>query len=422
MPGLMAFLGGYYLLSQGFDSLLRWLFDLIKVAPLIYARDGAMIFVIVLGFVDVVAQVRAALVPFALLTFLIVGCVIGAAAGLPFAQLLFGFKVWLPLLFGFFLTSSDAHLALHRPRMWTWVWALMVVGVIANVFITYPWAGMLMQVGETTVEANREWDAGGFNRASGFSRTSFDAAICVLLLSFYLLVVHKKLLYRVAIWLLTGTAVVLTTTKGAVGAFLVATFVAPLVLSIDPERYSTQRVRRVIAQATVSVLAVIAALVPLVAGQIGTGYIEEGTVEFFLLASFGERISLTWPTAFGLLDSWQFVTGRGIGGIGAAQTFFELDRFCPADSLFVYVYVTAGLVGVAMYLALLSGVWTLNLGSTGGRLTFFVLLFVFVYGTTVNVVESAVALMSIGAAAAQLTKRESAHLSVHDYGYPEYSA
>jgi O-antigen ligase len=421
MPGLMAFLGGYYLLSQGFDSLLRWLVDLIKVAPLIYARDGAMIFVIVLGYVDIVAQFRAALVPFALLTFLIVGCVIGAAAGLPFAQLLFGFKVWLPLLLGFFLVSSDAHLLLHRPKLWSRVWAVLVLGIIANVFVTFPWAGMLMQVGETTVEANREWDAGGFNRVSGFSRTSFDAAICILLLALYLMVAHKKLGHRVLIWMLSGVAVVLTTTKGAVGAYLVATLLLPLVLSIDPERSEHQKIRRVTAQLAVTVLALVAALVPLFASQVKPGYIEEGTVEFFLFASFGERMSLTWPTAFGLLDSWQFVTGRGIGGIGAAQTYFELDRFCPADSLFVYVYVTAGLVGVALYLALIAGIWTLNLSATAGRLTFFVLLFVFVYGTTVNVVESAVALMSIGAAAAQLSKREVAP-SLSGYGYPEYSA
>jgi hypothetical protein len=232
----------------------------------------------------------------------------------------------------------------------------------------------------------------------------------------------RSVAVRVAVWLLSGVAVALTTTKGAVGAYLVATFLVPLVLSIDPRRYGEQKLRRIVPQAAVTVLGLFAGMVPLLASQLETGIIEEGTVQHFLFASFGERISLTWPSSFGLLESWQFVIGRGIGGIGAAQTYFEIDRFCPADSLFVYLYVTAGLVGAAMYLVLIAGVWTLNLSAPGGQLAFFVLLFVLVYGTTVNVVESAVALMSIGAAAAQLAKRERFYDSRAHYGYPEYSA
>ncbi|HEY6882178.1 MAG TPA: hypothetical protein VI299_29310 [Polyangiales bacterium] len=415
MYGLIALLGAYYLVSQGFDSTLRWAFDLVKAAPLIYARDGAMIIAIVLGFVDVVANRRDALLSFGLLTFILVGAVIGGASGLPLQQVLFGIKVWLPLLLGMAMASEGVAELLDRPRVWGAIWALLVVGILLNLFVKYPWTGMTMQVGDTQVEANREWDTGGFSRVSGFSRTSFDAAICVILLGFYLVLRSPSLLVRAVVWLLTGASVVLTTTKGAVGAWLVATPILPLILGVKP--LDTQRFRRTLAFSAVTVLALFAALTPLISTQMQWGVLEEGTVEFFLFASFGDRITNTWPSAFKLLDAWQFVTGRGVGGIGAAQTYFELDTFCPADSFFVYVYVTAGLVGAALYFAMLAGMWQLNLSRFAGRLTYCILLFVFVYGLTVNVVESAVALMAVGAAAAQLVKREPGYAYAPQYVY-----
>ncbi|HEX5659961.1 MAG TPA: hypothetical protein VFX59_22350, partial [Polyangiales bacterium] len=307
---LTALLGAYYLLSQGFDSTQRWLLDIVRAAPLIYLRDGAMIIAIVLGFVDVVANRRDALLSFGLLTFVLVGAVIAGASGLPVQQVLFGIKVWLPLLLGVALANEGVAQKLDRPRLWGLVWTLLVFGVLLNVFVKYPWSGMTMQVGDTQVEANREWDTGGFNRVSGFSRTSFDASICIMLLAFYLVLRSERWLMRGVIWLLTGVAVVLTTTKGAIGAWLVATPILPLVLGARPELYAHQRARRTLAFGTVTALALIAAVTPLVSTQMTWGLLEEGTVEFFLLASFGDRIVNTWPNAFKLLDAWQYVTGR----------------------------------------------------------------------------------------------------------------
>jgi hypothetical protein len=407
---LTALLGAYYLLSHGFDSTLRWVLDLVKAAPLIYLRDGAMIVAIVLGFVDVVANRREALLSFGLLTFVLVGAVVAGASGLPVAQVLFGVKVWLPLLFGVTLANDGVAAKLDRPRLWGTVWALLVFGVVLNLFVKYPWSGMTMQVGDTQVAANREWETGGLSRVSGFSRTSFDAAICILLLAFYLVVRSDSWPRRGLIWFCSGVAVVLTTTKGAIGAWLLATPILPLLLGVRPELYVYQRFRRSLAFGAVTMLALIAAFTPLLSTQLTWGVLEEGTPAFFLFASFGDRIVNTWPNAFKLLDSWQFVTGRGLGGIGSAQSYFELNKFCPADSFFVYLYVTAGLVGAAMYMAMLAGMWQLNLSKFSGRLTYCVLLFVFVYGVTVNVVESAVALMAVGAAAAQLAKREPSYV------------
>jgi hypothetical protein len=290
------------------------------------------------------------------------------------------------------------------------------------VFVTMPWAGLMLQVGDTAIEGNREWDTSGFNRASGFSRTSFDAATCVLLLAFYLIVRLRSLLGRVVIWVLTGAAVVFTTTKGAVGAMLVATFLMPLVLTIDPAHYHQYKWRRIFAQASVAFLGLFAGAIPLISTQLDTGIIEEGTIEHLLFASFGMRIQITWPNAFALLQDWQFVFGRGIGGIGAAQTYFDLDNFNPADNLFVYLYVTLGLVGAALYLMMVAGSVLIDLASRAGQLAFCVLLFLLVYGTTVCIIESAVALMALGALAALLIARQRAPSAALQFGVPSYVA
>lgn len=421
MHRLMAAIGAGYLLSQGFDALLRWVLDLAKIAPLIYARDGAMIFAIVLGFVDVVAHRRDAIAPFALLTFMIVSTVISTASGLPFQQIMFGVKVWLPLMLGFLLISSGAVNLLHRPRALERIWLLLVIGIVINVWVTYPWTGLTISVGDTQVVANREWSTQGFSRVSGFSRSSFDGAIAVQLLAMYLMVTLESPSRRLFIWLMTGVAIVLTISKGAIMSFVIATALLPLVMTVRPEFAAQQKGRRYLACAVVSTVALIGFLMPLLSGYFTFVEVEQGTVEYLLFASFGDRVSITWPNAFALLDAWQYVTGRGIGGIGVAQSLFELDRYCPADNFFVYLYITAGLVGAGFYLGLLAGLWTLDLGRAVSRLVFLVLVFAFAYGATTNLVESAMLLVAMGAVAAQLVARQPVHQhAVDDYYYPEY--
>jgi hypothetical protein len=404
MLRMMALFGTWYMLSQCFDSVVRWVLELVKLGPLIYLRDALMLVAILFGYIELGSSRREAVTPFAMLTFMLVGVVIAATSGLPSVQIAFGVKVWLPLLFGFLLISSEVVQTYDRPRFWLWVWGLLVFGIVLNVWVTYPWAGMVMNVGGQEIEANREWVTQSFNRVSGFSRTSFDAAIFVILLGFYLTARVRTVLQQVVVWLFSGVAIVLTTTKGAIFAYLIASFVLPLVLSMKPEPVERTRARGVLACSVVTLFGFIGAAIPLLAGQMWKAEFEQGTIEDLLFSSFGDRVTITWPHAFGLLNGWQFITGRGLGGLGAAQTYFELHRFTPGDNLFVYLYVTAGLFGALMYLLPLVAQWRLKLLRFGDYLTFATLLFIYVFGMTVNVIESAVALMAIGACAAQLSK------------------
>ena len=75
----------------------------------------------------------------------------------------------------------------------------------------------------------------------------------------------------------------------------------------------------------------------------------------FLFASFGDRLNWMWPDSLHLLDlggSWHWWVGRGLGGIGAAQQYFEPAHYLAADNLFVYVTVYFGLpVALLLFVA-----------------------------------------------------------------------
>ena len=62
-----------------------------------------------------------------------------------------------------------------------------------------------------------------------------------------------------------------------------------------------------------------------------------------------------WPDSLHLLNlggTYHWWIGRGLGGIGAAQQYFEPARYLAADNLFVYVTVYVGLpLSLLLFLA-----------------------------------------------------------------------
>jgi hypothetical protein len=412
MPALMGWMGIGYMLSLCFESAVRW-----AIGPLIYVRDGVIILVVLLGYLDIVARKRDAVAPFGLLTFLVFGAFVSVASGLSAFQVLFGFKQWIGLLFGYLLVSGDAVHTVHRPRLWVTVWALLVAGVLLDIYINFPWAGMTMQVGDAQIEANREWTADGIARLSGFCRSSTDAACAILFTAFYSVVYLRSTTWRVVVWVLSGAGIVFTTSKGVILAFLIATILLPLLLSLRAEDIQFGSASRSVLCSVVVALAVLGLLLPAIVSQMTFAVLEQGTLESLLFSSFGERAMAAWPKAFALLESWQYVLGRGIGGIGAAQTYFEPRRYCAGDNLFVFTYVTGGLWMTAGYLASAFGVWHLDLTRRASALAYLLLMFSFCYGLFTSLVESGMCLIAVGACWGALALREHSPVPVASYRY-----
>jgi hypothetical protein len=395
MRKAIALLTILYIGSQAFDSVIRWVLNMAHADAAIYLRDVDLICVIALC-LYLIAQDRRDVSRTIMLgvIFAALACVsLGSALGVP--QTLFGVKVWLPFIAGVLLVESGAVEQLDRPRLWSAVWLSLCTGILLNYFVVYPWSGLLVDVGDVAISANREWTAGGIRRLSGFSRSSFEGAIFVLLLFTYLLYRWRGFFSCAVLIGVSLLAIALTTTKGAVAALLFCLLLAPFLARV---RVSSSLLRLPLLGGVLSVAAA-GLVVPLLSEQLPFPRLYPGSVSYWLFGSFIERAEMTWPRAFELLASpWQWITGRGLGGIGVSQLRFELNVYSPADNFFVYLFVTAGVTGALLYVFVSLAVLRLDLTLRQHRLA---LLFVgscMTYGLTMNVVESAAMVMALGAA------------------------
>jgi len=394
MRNTLAALAAAYIASQAFDSVIRWLLNMVHAAAAIYLRDVDLIVIVFLCCFLLVREGRPVTRTIMLFSLSAVLVCVALYSELHVAQTLFGVKVWLPVLVGFLLFEAEILANMNWRRTWWLVWFALCCGVVLNHFVDYPWVGLNVDVGDTSISANREWAAGGIRRLSGFSRTSYDGAAIILILYIYLIASQRALAARLFLILLSAAAIALTTSKGAAAAFLATVGALPFVLHAGKTNYAA----RFVASAGLLAVAVAGLAIPILSEQIQFPRLQVGTPEFWLFSSFVDRAWVTWPRAFLLLSQgWQWVLGRGVGGIGAAQNLFEPSIYTPGDNFFIYLYVTAGVFGVAFYAYLALSVLRLSFNQVSERSAYLLVLAVFAYGLTVNLVESAVFALSLGA-------------------------
>jgi hypothetical protein len=61
------------------------------------------------------------------------------------------------------------------------------------------------------------------------------------------------------------------------------------------------------------------------------------------VSSFEQRVTATWPDGLALPSrGGHWLTGRGLGGIGVAQMYFEPSIFNSGDNFFVYLWGAFG--------------------------------------------------------------------------------
>ncbi|MGH8141258.1 MAG: hypothetical protein ACREU2_01875 [Steroidobacteraceae bacterium] len=399
MRGLILLFTVAYVLSQAFDAVLRWGLNLFGAAALIYLRDYSLILVVLLGCYLLMHERRNIARTFWVLWALALGGCVSLLSGIHVPQMLFGIKVWLPFVAGFVLVETGLLGSLHRPRAWAALWLVCCAGVLINYFYRYPWTALMIQLGNVTVTGQRSATDMGVARLAGFSRANFDAAMLVLILYIYLLFSLKGAFTRALLTLVSGAVIALTTTKGAAAAFVLVLVLSPAVGMI---RGPGSRLKAPLI-GCLMLVALAGMLLPVLAAQYPLPPLRPHTLSNWMLASFVDRATNTWPQALALIGDWQWITGRGIGGIGAAQQVWEAGRANPADNMFIYLYVTAGLFGAALYLFYAFASCKLLLHRQMHRVMFLGLAAMFAYGMTVNIIESAVAAMALGALAGVLS-------------------
>lgn len=305
-------------------------------------------------------------------------------------SVVYGAKVLINLLFGFFLAGSLLSPDARARKVLALLWVVTLVGLCLDKFgVAFPWQGIKTIVGDLNVDVSKDWFIQDplSRRVAGFARSSIAAAVAVPLLTIVLMSGARHMMTR-AMLALTGIgAVALTTQKGSLIAF--AAVGAVLCLPSD------LRVRFL--KTLVVAFIVLAIVLPLL--TLGL-HINHGS-GVFSTESLSLRIEYTWPEAWAWIDRHQlFPFGVGLGGISGPQRIYAPDHFNPADNIFVLMYAYFGLTAV-LYIA-----WTAWLALRRApadaveRLSpaLAVIAFVFGYGMVLSVLEDQSGCLFLGAA------------------------
>jgi hypothetical protein len=350
---------GLYAASVLFDGVLRWALELIGAAALLYLRDGLLLVAALCGLAIARAYHldRWQRLMSAVVAFLLVWLLWGWFNGLPVAQGLFGLKTILPIIAGL----SVWVLLLDRGRLLYRYCALVAVSAFAGLAIDYfrdlPWAGLVYEVGDVSVEGQRQWTIDSVERLGGFGRASTDVAGQLVFCLAVVLFTRSANVSRVILAIICCGGIILTTSRSYLLAAILL-IVVFCVLSLTKSRF----------------LRLVLAPIPLLpVFVIWLGY-EQATVTkwlqsldrggAFAMESAFMRMDDIWLDAVSELDdSALWVFGKGLGSIGAASKYFAPETYNPADNLLVYTLVSFGIVGSVVVFATLLRVFWLTLRS-----------------------------------------------------------
>lgn len=368
-----------YCFTAAITGPFRWAAGMVGLTPIVYLPQVLMLMSTALV---LIWETRHGLLPLRAMSLLVIAyAVLVGLFHTPITQVLFGIYTLLPFWFG--LSCAEV-IFRHWPaifRVSVWLWVLVVVGVLLNNWIAYPWEGYGYSVGDLDIVSSREWEnVGGGKRLAGFSRASFDAALQALLLGLIVVLNLRAAWVRWLVWGTTFMTIYMTTSKGVYNMFVV---LSPIVLL--GARLPASAVRW-----WPLAMGLVALLLPMSPLFMDVNFYIRDQELANLTFSFWDRLNDMWPNAWKLLENQgNMLWGRGLGGIGTPQTYFEASRFNAADNIFVYWFVIFGWVALPGFLLLLLRSLRLNPSRhTVESAGFCLLLATLVYGITANVVES----------------------------------
>lgn len=308
-------------------------------------------------------------------------------------QPMFGLWVLVPLLFGLWAAPiADIE---QWYRLFLFLFIVAAAGVFINTLIQYPWNGQSLNLLGNKVQLARQWTALGLQRYAGFSRVSYAVASQLLLFGVMLIVLIRRKAIKLLVWLVAGTGIALTTSKGPFGAWLMLSIYFAGGRLLRWPRYWIQLWLAALSLITLSLI-----ILPISTLWIHYNPTLHSFVGKFLFASFGDRLDKMWPHSLHLLDlggAWHWMIGRGLGGIGIAQKYFEPAHQLPGDNLFVYVVVYFGLpVALLLFGALWFRIVRVSLRPDTAAWRLPVILALISYGVVTNEIENSILALFLG--------------------------
>jgi hypothetical protein len=370
-----------FMAAMVLEGVSRFIFIRAGLAPLVYAPKGLITLALLLS---VLLAARAAHINKAFI--IVIGLALwtlalGVLQVRAIVPVLFGVWAILPFFFG---VAIYPYLRVHWRNLRSIVfilWGLAVMGIVLNNFVEFPWAGFEFQLAGVNLVGSRAWATFDVSRLAGFSRVSIAAASHITLLALWLLAAGVRRWLALIIIISSAVALYLTTMKTITGAFILLS----LFVLLRPY------IARPVWVGLPTLAALIGFVLPFSTLMVSYNLTFENPVNRFLFASFGIRLAEVWPQTLELVQTrGQPLLGRGIGGIGGAQQYFEPSRYTPGDNLMLYLYVLGGV----LFVVLLFGyaLAAVKLEPTRQRFDAYiytVMMTVLLQGITGNVMESA---------------------------------
>lgn len=384
-PGLYTAIVAAVLLVETFSGALRFYFDLMGIAPLLYLPKLACVAVVALELPHLRVHRGVWLTLLLTLTAAVLALMHGAAPeNIGFTLFALG-----PLLFG---VVCGRHL---QTRMATLSWIIgfclvaSLVGLVLDKFTEVPWKGYSYMMGETEVSGNRAWGDGDQDRPAGFARMSTTLSVMIAIYSLFLAVLIRSRVARMVLYAVSLAGIFASTNKSTLAAY---------VLTLAMMLIACYR----LPSASASLVAVLTGLaLPLVSLVLNIDPHTVAGASDHPLASLNDRLANSWPNLFALLadEGWLW-TGAGFGAVGSTQAAFPVpgqELLTVADNTALYLWATFGAFGVLLYLTLFP--LLLRLQESGSAMRLALLLIVFcisLIGWTTDILEVPAASLFLG--------------------------
>src|SRR5258706_3298707 len=327
-----------FLLSESVSGPIRYISVGLSIESIIYVPKIFLLGVVLFKITKAVLLKRFEVVFFISLLLITLQTGIGFLFLRNSTQIIFGIWVIVPLLFGLaiyhsFIISWD--IISYKPFLV--LWATAIIGVFLQILVGFPWEGLQYSLAGANITANKLWWLSGVQRFSGFSRSSNYVGAEITLIGLILISKFKGSRWSLAIIIFSTAALWLTRSSAW---FLTWAF---LIMFITLRSYIPTRIKQI----SPFLVALMGLILP-----ISSFFLKPQLENQAFLFSLGQRLAKTWPQAFDLVfKHGNIFFGRGIGGLGAPQNYYESFLHNPGDNLFISVYVLFGILGILILLA-----------------------------------------------------------------------
>ena len=380
-----------YIIVLVFEGPLRYYLWHKNLETLVYLPKALMFFLFWLAIIIDLANRRLNKVFLSLLSVTACAFFVGWYNTGKFYQAAFGVWVYIPFLYSALILKPFLR---SEKQGRFFVMALLLTsltGLWWDFFMPFPWTGFIYNLGQAVIEASRGWTTFGIDRCAGFSRASFSAAYLILFFSIYLTCTMRNRLFIVMMWIASGLGLLATTHKTAIAIYAVLTIFIPLM-----KFFPRTRIVECCYKFIPGLSALIGICLPFLGGIVSinpTSYAEE-----VILSSIGMRLADTWPDAILFIaNQGNLILGRGLGGIGASQIYFEPAYYNPPDNMYISLYSS---FGIGMFVFVGIWVWGLAKLNLGGRwrdrLFWLFGLVILTKGWTVNGIDDPLTAVAMG--------------------------